>query len=224
MLLFPTARILRSFTLSLLALGGAGVALAASGDPDKDWGPILDPNTDKPGLSVGDTAPDATVLDKDGNEVSLAALYKKAPMTVVMFYRGGWCPFCQTSMDEWGSEAGRFAEKDIQVVAISPETYEHAKDTSDAQHIGFKVLADGTTEAMRKYKVAFTLEDQYIDLLRDRLKIEINEWNGSGEPILPAPATYLIDSSGKVLWVFADWDYTKRATPDEVLSAADHEG
>lgn len=52
-----------------------------------------------PGLRVGDRAPNATVLTRDGRRVSLADLYGDAPL-VVTFYRGGWCPYCEQAMTE----------------------------------------------------------------------------------------------------------------------------
>src|SRR3954464_2888451 len=45
------------------------------------------------GLAVGSKAPDATLPDVTGMSQRLSALYAAGPVFVV-FYRGGWCPFC----------------------------------------------------------------------------------------------------------------------------------
>lgn len=49
----------------------------------------LDPDSDTPGLKVGQHAPNATLIGKDGQEIQLQTLYEKGPV-VITFYRGKW--------------------------------------------------------------------------------------------------------------------------------------
>jgi peroxiredoxin len=44
-------------------------------------------------LKVGDSIPDVTVRTVEDKEVSLRKLVSVKP-AVLVFYRGGWCPFC----------------------------------------------------------------------------------------------------------------------------------
>lgn len=195
-----------------------GATLHASQGSADDLPDLLDPNTDTPGLRVGERVPDGiSVYDRDGNEVSLNEEFSGG-LTVVMFYRGGWCPYCTKALAKWGRELGRFEERDVQVIAISPETGEHLLETKTKQKVGFDVFVDKTTEAMRHFRVGFQVEDSYVSMLRNRLKVELGDWNASGETILPAPATFLIDEQGVVQWVHASWDYKKRADPDDILA------
>src|SRR5258708_13049974 len=48
-------------------------------------------------LAVGDEAPDFTLPDSRGRQVSLAAVLRAGP-AVVTFYRGGWCPYCNIQL------------------------------------------------------------------------------------------------------------------------------
>ena len=41
-------------------------------------------------LKIGDTFPEATLLDIDGAPVKLRKAFGQAPATVVFFYRGRW--------------------------------------------------------------------------------------------------------------------------------------
>ncbi|MHC4975473.1 MAG: peroxiredoxin-like family protein [Planctomycetota bacterium] len=211
----------RSVLRQCLALAGvllASATLQASQQSSEELPPLLDPKTDKPGLSVGDRVPaDITVFDAEGNEVALNDKFTGG-MTVVMFYRGGWCPYCSKAMAQWGRELGRFEERNVRVIAISPETGEHLLESKAKQRVGFDVYVDKTTEAMRHFKVAFQVDEDYTKMLRNRLKVELGSWNASGEEILPAPATFLIDEQGVVQWVHADWDYKRRANPDDIFA------
>ncbi|MDP1661587.1 MAG: AhpC/TSA family protein, partial [Phycisphaerales bacterium] len=49
--------------------------------------------------------------------------------------------------------------------------------------------------------------------------LKVGEANASGTWELPAPATFVIDKRGIIRWAFADWDYKKRANPDDVIGA-----
>jgi hypothetical protein len=51
------------------------------------------------GVAVGEKAPDALVADFEGREVRLATLLSRGP-TLLVFYRGGWCPFCNFQIHE----------------------------------------------------------------------------------------------------------------------------
>jgi peroxiredoxin len=186
-----------------------------------DLPPLLNPQTDTPGLRVGEKVPAGiTVYDEQGNEVSLNDQFASG-LTVVIFYRGGWCPFCNKSLKEWGREVGRFNERDINVIAISPESAEHQQETTQKLNVGFDVYVDKTTEAMRSFKLAFQVDDDYLDMLQKRLDVDLGNWNASGETILPAPGTFLIDEQGIIKWAHADWNYKKRASPDDILSILD---
>lgn len=44
-------------------------------------------------LLIGENLPDAALVDANGIKVSLHKLIKEKP-TVLVFYRGGWCPYC----------------------------------------------------------------------------------------------------------------------------------
>jgi len=202
-----------------LVLGASSAAVAQS---DDEMAPLRDPKTEKPGLNTYDPVPPTTVYDRDGNEVNLNDRFRGG-LTLVMFYRGGWCPYCNKSMKEWGSQLGRFKDDNIQVIAISPETPEHTVETKEKTDANFQVYSDMTTEAMRNFGVAFQVDGKTREAYKG-YGIDLDTHNASGEWILPAPAFFLVDEQGKVVWKWATWDYTaRRASPDDVLIAANEQ-
>ena len=46
-----------------------------------------------PGIKVAENAPDFTLTNAFGKQVSLSSELKKGPV-VLVFYRGSWCPYC----------------------------------------------------------------------------------------------------------------------------------
>lgn len=195
-----------------------GASLLAEGDSTKNnVPPLLDPETDAPGLSVGDTAPEMKLPNAKGRMVDLAQMYREGPV-VVTFYRGGWCPFCNRAMADWAGWEDDLLREGATLIAISPETEEHAIETLDKSGTGYLALVDPDGEAMRRYRVAFELDADTQDKYRG-YGIDLDSWNASGRWVLPVPATYIIDTDGTVRWVFAEYDYKNRAKPSDVLAA-----
>src|SRR5258706_2886589 len=97
----------RSFAASVLLITSIAQSGAALGVRSNK---IDEPKRMEP-VSVGEEAPDFTLEDMQGNHVALAAAKGKAP-TVLVFYRGYWCPFCAHQLAELRSplkanESGR---------------------------------------------------------------------------------------------------------------------
>jgi thiol-disulfide isomerase/thioredoxin len=60
---------------------------------DRETEALLQSGIIKNSLQVGQKAPDFTLPNATGGEVSLSGLLEKGPV-VLSFYRGEWCPFC----------------------------------------------------------------------------------------------------------------------------------
>ncbi len=175
----------------------------------------LDPKTQQPGLTPGERAPNARLVNVEGDEVELDDLWSSGP-TVVTFYRGSWCPFCTKALSRWQDKLPDLEEAGGQFVAISPETREHSIETVDMTDATYLVLSDSSGEAIRNYRVAFELEERTQKKYRG-YGIDLEKHNQIHRWELPAPATFVVDRDGVVRWAFAEWDYKKRAKPKDVI-------
>lgn len=170
-----------------------------------------------PGLPLGTTAPDATLVDTRGSELSLASLYRDGP-TILVFYRGGWCRYCNQTLSDWASRATEARRLGAQIIAISPESPDNAEDTENGLSGPIQIYSDAYHDAAIGFKVSRSLG--VVDRTGYSLGgIDLGKWNASGEWELPAGATFVIDRSGIIRYRFADWDHTVRADPSDVLRA-----
>ncbi len=60
-------------------------------------------------LLIGQTVPNSTLQTVDGDPVSLKALTMQKP-TVLIFYRGGWCPYCNRQLSGLKNIEGQLDE------------------------------------------------------------------------------------------------------------------
>ena len=71
-------------------------------------------------LKTNDSAPEFTLPDAFGHEISLKTLLAKGPV-VISFYRGEWCPFCNLQLRALQKALPKMQELGATLIAISPE-------------------------------------------------------------------------------------------------------
>ena len=168
-------------------------------------------------LKVGETVPDVDLTDATGKAVSLSQFWNKGPL-VVIFYRGGWCPYCNLELRAWQKHLGDLADLGASLVAISPQTPDNSLTTSQKNELSFAVLSDSKLEAARAFRIAFEMPPELIEIY-SKAGNDLSVVNGNGRWVLPLPATYVIDQSGKVIYNHIEADYRERAEPADVLRA-----
>ncbi|GAC1605020.1 MAG: peroxiredoxin-like family protein [Acidimicrobiales bacterium] len=168
-------------------------------------------------VKVGDTAPDFTLPDANGDKVNFAGLLETGPV-VLAFYRGGWCPYCSTELRALQASLPELRELGATLVAISPQTPDNSLSTAEKLELAFPVLSDVGNTVSRAFGLVFTLPES-LRAVYTGFGLDLPAANGDDSFELPVPATYVIDRNGSVTWRFADADYTRRAEPSDILDA-----
>ncbi len=165
---------------------------------------------------VGDMAVDGQLKDWKGNTITLSELWKQGPV-VLMWYRGGWCPYCNIQLRAMQQNLDKIEGAGAKLVVLTPELPEKAKETAEANDLNIVALHDANLELAKKYGIVFDLPAPIAPMYRDSGRLK--EFNGNDELQLPLSATYVVDQSGKITYAFLDADYKKRAEPSDVITA-----
>ncbi|WP_341242638.1 thioredoxin-dependent thiol peroxidase [uncultured Nocardioides sp.] len=96
--------------------------------------------TPAPRLSPGDPAPDFTLLDDAGNEVSLSSL--RGRKVVVYFYPAAMTPGCTKQACDFTATQDAFREEGYEVLGISPDKPEKLARFRDKEALGIRLLSD----------------------------------------------------------------------------------
>ena len=168
-------------------------------------------------LKVGAELPSLTLSDATGQPVDLRALNATGPL-VIVFYRGGWCPYCNLELREWQRLLPQLRELGATLVAVSPQTPDNSLSTTEKNELAFPVLSDSSLAAAQAFGIAFTLSPELV-VLYSQVGNDLPTLNGNGQWVLPIPATYLIDATGHVVLAHVEADYRERAEPLQVLEA-----
>jgi peroxiredoxin/YHS domain-containing protein len=167
-------------------------------------------------MAVGDTAPDFTLPDAKGRQVSLATLLADGPV-VLTWYRGGWCPYCNKQLSDYQLSLTDMKAMKAQLVAISPQTPDNSLTTVEKNNLAFAVLSDQGNLIAKQYGLAYTLPADVV--ARYKNHFDLAKYNGDDTNQLPLTATYVIDKQGVIRYAFVNEDYTKRAEVTEILAA-----
>jgi len=164
---------------------------------------------------VGEMAPDFTLPNAVGEDVSLATLRKDGPV-IVVFYRGAWCPYCNLTLAAWQQELETIQGLGAQLVTISPQLPDYSLDSKEKNELKFPVLSDVGNKVSDAFGVTTQITLEIIKIWEG--KIDLEKHNGDASAKLPLPATFLIDTEGKIYFAHAHVDYRVRAEPADVIA------
>ena len=169
-------------------------------------------------LGVGAFVPDVSLTTLKGETVGLKQALAGKP-TILVFYRGGWCPFCMRHLAGLQQVYDRLGAEGYQLVAVSPDSTASVAAAAAKSEVGYTLLSDLEMEAISAFGLAFKLSPETLVKYRD-YGIKLLPTPGTEDRILPVPAVYLVDASGRIEFLHADPDYRKRLDPHAVIAAA----
>jgi peroxiredoxin len=164
-------------------------------------------------LPAGAALPDLVLPDAAGTPRRLRDL---AP-AVILFYRGGWCPYCNLQLRAWQRRLPELHARGATLVAISPQVPDDTLATAERNALGFPVLSDSEDLAGRAFGVSFALPAELVALYR-RFGHDLEAVNGPAGWRLPMPATFVVGPDRRIAFARAEADYRLRVEPDRALA------
>ncbi len=100
-------------------------------------------------LEAGAVAPDFSLPDQDGNEVSLSDL--KGETIVLYFYPRADTPGCTAQACGVRDRGGEYKDAGVRVIGVSPDTVEAVKKFADKFDLDFTLLGDADHAVAEAY-------------------------------------------------------------------------
>lgn len=162
-------------------------------------------------LLIGETIPNSELTTLDGKTIAFHEIAKEKP-TVLIIYRGGWCPYCNRHLAAIGQTEAEILELGYQVVAVSPDKAEKLQETAQKDSIRYRLFSDGDGAFTKAAGLAFQAPQRYGERLLD--------WSGgeNTEGYLPVPAVFVLDQDATIQFEYINPNYKKRL-PSEMLLA-----
>lgn len=145
-----------------------------------------------PAVAVGDRAPNFTLKDQNGKNVSLSD-YTGDGRVLLIFFRGKWCPVCRGALRGLLGREADFKTSRVTIMAVGPQTPEQAKEFE----LPFPVLSDPDLAVTKQYGL-------------------VHPGGMLGKDV-PRPTALIIDENRKIQWLRAETSVRVRPAPDEIF-------
>jgi peroxiredoxin len=204
---------LEAFKTAWTARAGAEIAGLVAADNRR----LIDSGIVEAARKEGAAFPALVLQDQLGRAVDLGARFAAGPV-VLVFYRGGWCPYCNLELRAYQQALPRIVAEGATLIAVSPETPDHTLDTAQKNELAFDVLSDTDGKLAAALGIRFELSAP-IKALYEKFGHDLPRHNGDGKWTLPMPATYVVGKGGEIAFAHIDADYRSRAEPSAVVGA-----
>ena len=173
-------------------------------------------------LLPGMTIPDMKVFNVKGEVVNITATSLEKPF-IFTFYRGGWCPYCNTHLAQMRQAEKQLLDLGFDVYFISPDKpeflVESLKDKELKTDVSYTLLSDPSMQVAQDFGIAFKVDDKTAEKYK-KWGIDLEKASGYKHHYLPVPATYVVGINGIIQFQYTNPDYKVRLDPELLVAAA----
>jgi peroxiredoxin len=198
----------RLFLIALLSLG-MSIAHAAGIAPSAE---AVTPRL------IGSHVPAVSMHTLDGMAAPLQDVVRDKP-TIVVFYRGSWCPFCNLQLSQLNGIQDQLKALGYQIIAVTPDQPIDIKKTLDKNKLTYTIYSDSDFAAINAFGVGYRVPAEIVEKSRG-YGIELPPLPDRSGAGLPVPAVFIIDANGVIQFSYANPDYRIRLSSELLLAAA----
>lgn len=166
--------------------------------------------TDIAPLLIGEKIPDITLKTSENADVQLSDLLKKKK-TVLVFYRGGWCPYCNAHLQALAEAEKQILDLGYQIIAVSPDSPENLKITEEKDKVKYTLLSDSKGELIKAVGIAYEAPENYKSVINVHSK-------GVNTSLLPVPSIFVLNTESDILFEYIAPDFKHRISTDLLVS------
>lgn len=164
-------------------------------------------------LLNGEKIPVAMLPDASGKKVDLNKAVSEKP-TVLIIYRGGWCPYCSRQLSGLQQAAPELEKMGYQLIAISTDAPAGLRESAAKEKLSYTLLSDADLRLSRQLGIAFKAPKAYWGMLPKTTD------GKDSDLLLPVPSVFILDKSGVIHFEYINPDFRQRLNPDLLKAAA----
>lgn len=169
-------------------------------------------------ILINSVIPDVNLKTTDGATISLREKVAEKP-TLLVFYRGGWCPYCSRHMMDLQKIETNILELGYQVLAISPDRPEELSKSINKGELTYTLLSDSPMDVSTAFGIAYKMDEKAVARYKE-VGIDLEKSSGYDHHLLPVPAVFIVDQEGVVKFTYVNPNYRERINGEVLLTAA----
>ncbi|MBK7625617.1 MAG: AhpC/TSA family protein [Bacteroidales bacterium] len=175
---------------------------------------IADKAEDISPLLIGEKIPDISLISTAGNQETLAAITGGKP-SILLFYRGGWCPFCNKHLAEIETIQDKILELGYQLIAISPDAPPKLIASGEKNKLKYGLYSDSNGAVAQAMGIAFKASERSLGMLSEYSA-------GQNTGFLPVPSVFVINPDGVIAFEYINPDYKVRISAKLLLAVLEN--
>ncbi len=171
-------------------------------------------------LLAGAKAPAFQATGADGSTFTFDPDQLERP-ALIIFYRGGWCPYCNLHWAELRKIEQDLLALDMDMIFMSADKPSVLADAiQDGEELPYYLLSDSSTAVAQAFGIAFRVDDKTYQRYIQLDIVDLEETSGEAHHALPAPATFIVGRDGTLKFQYVNPDFRVRLSPEVLLAAA----
>ncbi len=131
--------------------------------------------------------------------------------TVLVFYRGGWCPYCNRQLSGLVDSEAEIIKLGYQIIAVSPDDFRNINPTISEDQVNYKVYSDPNGKFIQQVGIAFRTSPRTMGYISKKTI-------GKTTEILPVPTVLVVNTKGEILFEYISPNYKQRISPELLLA------
>jgi len=158
-------------------------------------------------FTVGKLLPEFKLEDTNKNIISSKSFYGNS--SILMFYRGNWCPLCMAQIKEIASQYKELEKRGVKMILISPQPHHFSKSLAKKYDIAFQFLVDVDNKVAKQ-----------LDIFHENgLPTGMQALGYKNDTVMPT--IIITDTTGKIIFADLTDNYRVRPEPETFLNIID---
>jgi peroxiredoxin len=158
-------------------------------------------------LEVGKALPEFSLKDASGNVITSQEIGAQA--SLIMFYRGNWCPLCMAQIKEVAGQYQELESRGIKIYMVSPQSEGHTKDLAKRFGVDMNFLIDEDNKAANKLQI----------IAENGLPMGLQALGYDSDTVMPT--VIMTNEKGKIIFADLTDNYRVRPEPEDFLKVFD---
>jgi peroxiredoxin len=185
---------MKKFLYILLAISGTSFSQIA--EKAESISPLL----------IGEKIPKQDLISVDNKAVSTSEIFNQK--TVLIIYRGGWCPYCNSQLMELQEIENQIIELGYQIIAVSPDSPKFLKETTTEDKLNYQLFSDSDAKFSEALGIAFKKKKPKLEKYSE----------GKNPGFLPVPTVFVLNENREIEFLYCNPNYTKRLKSEMLLA------
>ncbi|AMO19782.1 antioxidant AhpC [Flavobacterium columnare] len=161
-------------------------------------------------ILIGETLPNTQIQKIDSSFVSTHSITNKKK-TVLIVYRGGWCPYCNVHLSNIASVENDIIKLGYQIIAVSPDSPSSLVKTSEKDKLKYTLYSDSKGELLTAMGITYEAPLTYKPIISKGS-------NNVNKNFLPVSSLFVINEDNKVVFEYIAPDYKHRISDKLLLT------